>query len=358
MLGSAGLYISKNWIFGLLLIAVVASNLRGMLVDGPLGWIIIAAFLGVLIVSVLIHEALHALVAWLFGHQVHSIVISLWGGATTHTTLRARSFAHLCIALAGPLANLGLAALGFGLQPLMLSDSLALIFSIMGWINLVLGLFNLLPGYPLDGGQAVAALVWAVTGNRTTGLIVAGWLGRVCALGVLFYYLWPTITSGQSINLARDAWVILIAGMLFLSAGAPLRAAKSRRRMDQIMIGDALLPAALVAPETSVQAAYDAHPDPTTILLTARDGKLLGWLAPQPVEDTSVPVGSLTLSLPDMPIALDAKEPVTDLAQTMLQRQLQAVPVALPDGLPRILTLSSIGTQLHRIPEDPVKATT
>ena len=143
-------------------------------------WLVALATALLLFVSVLLHELGHALVALSQGVKVRSITLFLLGGVASVERECPTALGALAVALAGPLVSLALAvALLTGVhlaahQSVVLGEMLTQ----LGVLNLVLALFNLLPGLPLDGGLVVKALVWQVTGSRRRGLVVANGCGR------------------------------------------------------------------------------------------------------------------------------------------------------------------------------------
>ncbi len=154
---------------------ILASTLSG----GGL-WLVALATALLLFVSVLLHELGHAMVALSQGVRVRSITLFLLGGVASVERECPTALGALAVALAGPLVSLALAvALLAGVHPAAhQSVVLGEMVTQLGVLNLVLALFNLLPGLPLDGGLVVKALVWQVTGSRRRGLVVANGCGR------------------------------------------------------------------------------------------------------------------------------------------------------------------------------------
>ena len=128
-----------------------------------------------LFLSVLLHELGHSFVALHEGVKVRSITLFLLGGVARVERECSTPMAALRVAAAGPLVSLFLAvALFFGFQAFSdVNPLLANLFSQVCLLNLVLGLFNLLPGLPLDGGLILKALVWQFTGSQRKGIQVA-----------------------------------------------------------------------------------------------------------------------------------------------------------------------------------------
>ncbi|MEB3183960.1 MAG: site-2 protease family protein [Cyanobacteriota bacterium] len=146
----------------------------------PQIWAVALVTAVLLFVSVLLHELGHSLVAIGQGVKVRSITLFLLGGVATVEKECPTAIGALLVALAGPAVSL---LLGVGLLAGVHGAShhsslIGEMLTQLGVLNLVLALFNLLPGLPLDGGLVVKALVWQITGSRRRGLEVANGCGR------------------------------------------------------------------------------------------------------------------------------------------------------------------------------------
>jgi len=142
--------------------------------------LLILAYTVVIFVSVLIHELGHALVTRRFGIPVGDIVIHGLGGHVTHG--RATPGQQVLISVAGPLAGMGLGALCLGILLISRNELTTQIMVYAAFVNAFWSLFNLLPLYPMDGGQALLAGLHYITAPRKAAFITFG-LGSV--LGVL-----------------------------------------------------------------------------------------------------------------------------------------------------------------------------
>jgi Zn-dependent protease/CBS domain-containing protein len=149
-----------------------------------------------LFASVLLHELGHSLVAKAQGIQVNSITLFLFGGVAAIEQESKTPGQAFQVAIAGPLVSLGLFLL-LSLATLVLPENTptAVLASNLASLNLVLALFNLLPGLPLDGGQILKAAVWKASGNRFRGVHwaaktgqVLGWIALSLGLGTLLFF--------------------------------------------------------------------------------------------------------------------------------------------------------------------------
>jgi CBS domain containing-hemolysin-like protein len=104
----------------------------------------------------------------------------------------------------------------------------------LAWANLVVGVLNLVPGLPLDGGRVLRAAVWKVTGNPNQGTLVAGWAGRVVAVLALAYPMLAGRLWGQQVTLSDFLLAFVIAAFLWSGASAAIMSAKVRRRLPAL----------------------------------------------------------------------------------------------------------------------------
>ncbi len=161
-----------------------------------------------LFVSVLLHELGHSLVALSQGVKVRSITLFLLGGVASVERESSTAIGALMVAAAGPAVSL---ALGLGLlasthAAAHLSPLLGAMVKELGTLNLVLALFNLLPGLPLDGGLIVKAMVWQVTGSQRRGVEVANACGRLLAFMAIGIGTVVLLRGGG----ISGAWLILL----------------------------------------------------------------------------------------------------------------------------------------------------
>ena len=137
-----------------------------------------------LALSVIFHELGHALTARAFGYQTHDITISLLGGCASLIALPRKAWQEFTTALAGPLVSFALSAVGFAalvLTPGHHTHWMNFALSYLMWMNLMLGAFNLLPGFPLDGGRIFRSVL-RIFFSREKATLVAMWVGRVVAI--------------------------------------------------------------------------------------------------------------------------------------------------------------------------------
>jgi Zn-dependent protease len=191
------------------------ASFQGQLA-APLLWLVALATALLLFVSVLLHELGHSLTALSMGVKVRSITLFLLGGVASVDRDCPTPRGALLVAAAGPAVSLVLGVLLLLLiHPAShLSPVLAAVVSQLGVINLVLAIFNLLPGLPFDGGLIVKALVWQATGSRRRGLEVANGCGRFLAFLAIGFGMVVLLRGGGFGGL----WLMLIGWFALGSA--------------------------------------------------------------------------------------------------------------------------------------------
>ena len=225
-----------------------------------------------LALSVLVHEAAHALTGRAFGQRTEEIALTLWGGHTQFRSPSARPLDTVLTAMAGPAANLVLAGLAHLAARAVPGPSVpALLLEVTVWANLLLAAFNALPGTPLDGGRMVESAVWAATGSRARGVEAAGWAGRVVAVGVLAAVLGPPILAGR----APDLFVVVLAAWVALTlwrgADDAVRHGRWSRRLETLRLEQVEAPAIALPEHLSVAEAL-AQADDGRRAVVAVDG--------------------------------------------------------------------------------------
>src|SRR4029434_6791129 len=137
-------------------------------------WFMGAVTAILLFVSVLLHELGHSVVALRHKIPVRSITLFIFGGIAQIVTEPPSATAELFVAIAGPIVSFALAVFFTVVKPVVAGvEPLWGLAKYLAYINMALVLFNLVPGYPLDGGRAFRAIVWAVTGNMRRATLIA-----------------------------------------------------------------------------------------------------------------------------------------------------------------------------------------
>jgi Zn-dependent protease len=189
-----------------------------------------------LFASVLLHELAHALVAVRHGIPVGGITLHIFGGVSQLDSEPETPRAEFLIAIVGPLASFAIAGVAHGVGRLFPGPSLAdALAGYLGAVNLVVGLFNLVPAFPLDGGRVLRAALWAWTGHLDAATRIATRIGSALALVMI------------AVGIVRAVNGDVIAGLWFALIGLFLQqAARSSYALLNVRIRLAALPAAQV----------------------------------------------------------------------------------------------------------------
>ena len=297
-----------------------------------------------LFVSVLLHELGHSLVAIQQGEQVRSITLLLLGGVASVERECSTAMGSLMVAAAGPLVSLVLAALllASGHSVAHASPLLGAMVNELGGLNLILALFNLLPGLPLDGGLILKAVVWQWSGSQRKGIQVATASGRFLSLlaiglGVVLLLrgasvggLWLMLLGWFGLGAARNQTQLLA----LQSVLRQLKVKDAAQRRFRVLEADANLK------QLSRLRLSDGEGLADWLLVT-RQGRWLGFITDAPLQQLPVQrweeerVGDHLQPLEQLPqISADAPlwQAVLRLDQPDTQRLLVLGPAGLPSG--------------------------
>jgi Zn-dependent protease/CBS domain-containing protein len=233
--------IHPSWlaIYGLIAWTLAVGYFPRVLPEMPVvtHWVsaLVAALL--LFVSVFLHELSHSLVALRYGIPVSSITLHVFGGVSLMEREPHRPGAEMAIAVVGPLTSFAIGAACIALGPFVATESIAAaIVRYLAFVNVAVGVFNLVPGFPLDGGRVLRALVWKAHGDLATATRVASRVGTGFALVLIALGVWQAL-AGEFLG---GLWFVAIG--LFLRQAATvsyqqvvLRTALGPRRVGDVM---------------------------------------------------------------------------------------------------------------------------
>ncbi|HEY9635702.1 MAG TPA: site-2 protease family protein [Coleofasciculaceae cyanobacterium] len=293
-----------------------------------------------LFASVLAHELGHSLVAIRQGIDVKSITLFLFGGLASLEKESENPAQAFWVAIAGPAVSLVLFALftaiGVGTG---ISGPLAAIVSLLGSINLILALFNLIPGLPLDGGNILKSLVWKITGNPYKGVVFAsrvgqfvGWIG--IAIGLL---------SILGISSIGSFWTLLIGVFLLRNAGWSARSASLSETLMDLKAEDAVIPnSPIVSADLSLREFVNDYiigkPESYRFLVTDEEGQLLGAIA---VDDLkTIPTSQWTVTQVreliqpiDLSTTVQPDQSLLEVVTLLEKQRLTQLPVVRANGV-------------------------
>ncbi len=277
-------------------------------------------------VSIITHELAHSIVAIRNSIPVREITLFVFGGVSQITREATSPRAEFLVAIVGPVTSLVLAGVFYALHILLAASQQALAAGLMQWlalINVILAVFNLIPGFPLDGGRVLRALVWGRTRDYRKATRIAARVGQVIAYAfmaggfVLIIFVREFWFTGL--------WFILIGWFLHDAARASYRHVILRDALNGIttrQIMDSGCPS--VSPEMAVGQAIEQHILPTgrNCLLITQGGELVGMVTLQQIKQIgrgrweAVPVRDIMIPGRDLK-AVDADEDVMAVLDMM-----------------------------------------
>ena len=232
--------VTSSWFLVAGLIAIVMAP-RVEQVSPGLGigkYVAGLAFAVVLYLSVLLHEASHAVAARRCGFPVTSITLHFLGGMTAIEGEARRPRDEFWIAVVGPITSI-LVGVGAVLLWFVTPDGLLrMAVEGLAGANLLVGVLNLVPGLPLDGGRVLKSAVWGLTGNMHRGTIVAGWGGRITAVAVRGWPLLQLRLTGTSPDVLDFFLAFIVAAFLWSGSTAAMASARMRRRLPHLVARD------------------------------------------------------------------------------------------------------------------------
>lgn len=282
-------YVHPSWF---LVLGLVTFSYGGQLaaIFPTLGGLsLVLGFVAALLLfaSVLAHELGHSFVALWQGIEVKSITLFLFGGLAALEKESETPGQSFWVAIAGPAVSLLLfglfTAVGLGTP---ISGPLAAMVSLIAYINLMLALFNLIPGLPLDGGNILKSAVWKITGNPYKGVVFAsrvgqflGWIG--ISLGLL---------SILGISNIGSFWTLLIGWFLLRNAGYSAQSATIQDKLMGLTAEDAVIPNGPIVPASLSLREFANNyiigkAEWHNFLVTDEEGQLLGAIAVDDMRD-------------------------------------------------------------------------
>ncbi|MFI2187427.1 MULTISPECIES: site-2 protease family protein [Streptomyces] len=268
--------------------------------------------------SLLLHETAHAAVA--LRKKISVEDVTLWAlGGTTRMGRPQSAAAAFAVAVSGPLTSLVIGGIalgaGFGLHGLSGWAVPSVVLAWLGWANLFLGVFNLLPAVPLDGGRVVQAVLWWRTGDRDRADLAASRGGQIMGL-LLVAAGWISVLRGAPGGL----WIVFVGLFIMVVAGAERRRAALHTALRGVRVAEAMSsPVTTGADWLTVQRFIDevaVHSRHSALPLVDFDGRPSGVvqlrrLASVPaasreslrVREVAIPLSQCAVAAPDEPLS-------------------------------------------------------
>lgn len=314
-------------------------------------WLLGALTTVLMFVSVLLHELAHSFVAVARGLNARSITLFIFGGVSNLTAEPKSAATEFVVAIVGPLTSFLLAAISFAVASVVDEPRVDLVASYLFYINGVLGLFNLVPGFPLDGGRVLRAILWASTRSLRRATEWAGNVGKVVAWLMFAAGLWLLYT-GDVIN---GIWLAAIAWFLHNAAAASVQQVVLETRLGRLRARDVVRPVEItVAPGVSVAELVESCMLPRNLraVPVTDNTRLVGIVTINDV--MHVPVGQRAkvavaeiMGGRDRLYTVTADTRVLDAVEVLAEHDLEQVPVLDGTTLLGLLTRGDVMRQLQ-----------
>lgn len=230
-------FIDPSWFFILALVTLLKAGNFDPSFQSISAWSLGLVMALLLFASVLLHELGHSLVARSQGIKVNSITLFIFGGVAAIDRESQTPGDAFQVAIAGPGVSLCLFGLFYGLTQVLPTENLGyLVAADLARINLVLTLFNLIPGLPLDGGQVLKAAIWKLTGNRLQGVRWAAQAGKLIGFLAIAVSVGLALLTGVWTVL----WLALIGSFVYRNANAYDRLTILQEALLQLQSSDAM----------------------------------------------------------------------------------------------------------------------
>ncbi|HEY5034548.1 MAG TPA: site-2 protease family protein, partial [Candidatus Dormibacteraeota bacterium] len=317
-------------------------------------WVAGAAGAIVFYACLLAHELSHALVARRNGMKVAGITLWLFGGVSQLEGEPKSAGAEALIAGVGPLTSFAIALIALGMA--LATSANALVSDLLGWlafVNLALGLFNLVPAFPLDGGRLLSSVFWWRSGSRLRGVHTAVRVGRVFAFLMIAIGLLELFTGA----VVDGIWIAFI-GWFLLSAGSSEEAGTTiKALLKSVPVSAAMTSPVVTVPDWLTVGQFLESVAPqhsfTTYPVHDPSGKLTGMVRlsdlirvqsddrdRKRLSDSAVPISQVPVTRPGEELAALIERLGTTFAQRVLVfDQDQLVGIVSPADVARLLAV-------------------
>ncbi|WP_455567695.1 site-2 protease family protein [Streptomyces asoensis] len=239
-------YVAPSWFLVAALITWVFGNQLDRVLPelGAARYLVALFFAVAFYASVLVHELAHTIAALRFELPVRRIQLQFFGGVSEIEKEAETPGREFWLAFVGPLLSLVLAGVFYlAMQPVERGTVPGVLLAGLMISNLIVAIFNLLPGLPLDGGRMLRAVVWKITGKPMSGTVAAAWVGRALAVSVLIGL--PLLTQSGALGTSAEDSVgmdtvtdallaAILAAIIWTGAGNSLRMARLREHLPEL----------------------------------------------------------------------------------------------------------------------------
>lgn len=311
-------------------------------------WVVslIAALL--LFVAVLVHELAHSLVARARGLPVKSITLFIFGGVSNIEQEPQSPGVEFQMAFVGPLASLLIGGIAY-LLLLALGKNTSPLAAILGYLavsNVLLGIFNLIPGFPLDGGRVLRSIVWKASGSLRTATRATTIVGQVIAYLFILVGIWLFFGG----NLLDGIWLGFIGWFLLSAAQSANSQAMLQSMFQGVTVGEVMNPAPLTVPANiSLQKLVDDYflPRGLRSAMVTQVDQFAGLITLADIRAvprdqwSQVPVGHAMIPLERLHV-VSPQQSLNDVLPLMAGRDVNQLPVVQDGRLAGVLSRDAI----------------
>ncbi len=314
-------------------------------------WVLGAITALLLFASVLVHELAHSFVALARGLHPRSITLFIFGGVSNLNGEPKSATTEFVVAIVGPLTSFGLAAIAWGVATVIDEPRISVIASYLFFINASLGVFNLIPGFPLDGGRVLRAILWGTTRNLERATRWASNVGKVVAALMLATGAWLLFQG----DIVSGVWLAAIAWFLYSAASASVKQLVIEQRLAHVVAGDFASTLELtVPPGISVTELVEGYLLPRNLraVAVADNTRLIGIVTVGDVlkvpldRRAQVSVGEI-MGGRDKLYTVNSDTSAIDAMELLDEHDLQQLPVLHDGKLVGMLTRADVMRQLQ-----------
>jgi len=355
------IYLDYSWFLILALVTwVLAQNYFPQeFKDWPdvLYWVIGLLTSIIFFISILLHELGHSIIAKQYKVKVKRITLFIFGGVAEIAKEPPKSSAEFWIAIAGPITSFLLAGIFYLLEQLFISnDYIKASMIYLAYINFLLAVFNLIPGFPLDGGRVFRAIVWGITKNLKKATTIAANVGRFFG----FLFIMVGIFQIFQNNFIDGIWIAFIGWFLESAAVSQIQRQALDELLSEHIVSEAMsTDLGIVYPDSNIQEIIDNHfiGANRRCLMVKENDSFIGFITPNQIN--SVPkeerhirtIKEVMVPESDI-IKINAESQLLDALKLMDENGIAQIPVIEEGNYTGILSRDSIikfMLELHRI---------
>jgi Zn-dependent protease/CBS domain-containing protein len=355
-----GVHYSWLIIFALLTFFLASGYFPGLLPDLEpiMHWALGALASLLLFASVLIHELAHSFMAQARGLAAKSITLFIFGGVSNLGGEAKKPSTEFLVAVVGPLTSFALGALSFLVLVAVTPDPRQLnpigaVAGYLAFINVVLGIFHLIPGYPLDGGRVLRAILWTASGSVRRATEQAATVGRLVAWGL--FGLGVLMIVGVPGGAIQGIFFAAIAWFLHNAASVSVQQVVFETRLRRVRVGDILRrDDTTVPPGLTVGELIEDYllPRNRRAMAVADNGRLVGMvtvsdLQQVPAAERGRATVAQVMGGRDGLVTIDARAPVQEAVELLAERDFEQLPVIGDGEFIGMLTRADVMRQLQ-----------